>query len=46
MPAEDFGKNVAKVFKIDLIVWKYRISCLEFPDMCLFKIDLIVWKLL
>ena len=35
----------AKLFKIDLIVWKLRISLDSIKQESSFKIDLIVWKL-
>ena len=31
-------------FKIDLIVWKYKLLNNSFIHQLLFKIDLIVWK--
>ena len=36
--------NLHKLFKIDLIVWKYRDPAAVSDGGSLFKIDLIVWK--
>ena len=37
-------RDGVKVFKIDLIVWKYIYVIINLPHFLQFKIDLIVWK--
>ena len=36
--------NSKILFKIDLIVWKYKVVSEKIRRKLLFKIDLIVWK--
>ena len=33
-----------QAFKIDLIVWKYKVAVTDATNKLKFKIDLIVWK--
>ena len=40
----NYGNNKLKEFKIDLIVWKYKVSPSPLVITSMFKIDLIVWK--
>ena len=46
MEMDSFYKNhhTSKQFKIDLIVWKYKVEGLLMSEPDKFKIDLIVWK--
>ena len=41
---ENLDFSLASQFKIDLIVWKYKIKLPEQDCNLMFKIDLIVWK--
>ena len=44
MVVASIGVKYGKKFKIDLIVWKFKIGFIDTWYSSKFKIDLIVWK--